>query len=246
MVNVGFCTLLALLLFLPSYARGQELPSIFPTPEADCASADKKVTRSPDPAGQEEHPRLFWIIPTYSVSNSKLACPLSSHDKFHIFVKNAVDPFTLGYTAIEAGLKQASNNPSGYGQGAAGYGKRLGAGLADESAAGFFTTYVFPSVLHQDPRYFRQGSGPVKNRLAHAMIRPIVTRTDSGGHAFNWSGLLGSIAACTLSNAYYSAGDRGVRSTFERVAFGIPSSMIDHVVDEFGSDLEKKVLRQKR
>ena len=70
---------------------------------------------------------------------------------------------------------------SRYGQGAEGYGKRLGAGLANATSAGVIRTFLFASLFHQDPRYFRQGSGPFKNRLEHAMIRPVVTRKDSGG-----------------------------------------------------------------
>jgi len=177
--------------------------------------------------------------------HSKLPSRLSPHDKFRLFVKNAIDPYTLGYTAFAAGLAQASNDLPGYGQGAAGYGKRLGAGLADEASAGFFTIFAFSSLLHQDPRYFRQGSGPFKQRLAHAVIRPILTRKDLGGHAFNWSGLLGNTAASSLSNAYHPAGDRGVGPTFGRVAWGIPFSAIDHVIDEFGPDLERRFLRKK-
>lgn len=127
----------------------------------------------------------------------------------------------------------------------AGYGKRLGAGLADETLSGFFRTYLFPSVFHQDPRYFRKGSGPVGKRLAHAIIRPVLTRKDSGGRTFNWSGLLGTIAASSLSNVYYPATDRGVDRTFTRVAMGIPFSVVDHLIDEFGPDLQKKFLERK-
>jgi len=79
--------------------------------------------------------------------------------------------FTVTYTAFGAGIQQASNGLSGYGQGAAGYGKRLAAGLADETSVGFFRAYLFPSVLHQDPRYFRKGSGPLKERLMNAISR---------------------------------------------------------------------------
>jgi len=160
-------------------------------------------------------------------------------------VKDKTDPFTLGWVAFEAGLAQANNDFSGYGQGAAGYGKRFGAGLADETASGFFGTFLFPSVLHQDPRYYRLGAGPFKQRLGHALIRPVLTHKDSGGRAFNWSGMLGSIATSSLSNAYYPKENRGVAATFSRVAMSIPLSMIDELVNEFGPDLEKKIFGKK-
>jgi hypothetical protein len=242
-----FCIPFISLLFLLSRVNAQVLPS--------SEDARANVEESPDfveqvatafaPEHREEHPRLFWIIPTYSVSSGKAPSMLSRHDKFHLFAKNAIDPYNLGYTAFSAALAQASNDQPGYGQGVAGYCKRLGSGLADETSAGFFTTFLFPSALHQDPRYFRQGSGPFLQRLMHAVIRPLVTRKDSGGRTFNWAGLLGSTAASGLSNAYYPAADRGVETTFTRVGWGVPFSVIDHVIDEFGADLERRFLEKK-
>jgi hypothetical protein len=249
-MRMNFFPFFALLLFLPSDARAQGTPSI-PVAEAQepnragTVPVAQQAAPVQSPAVQEEHPRLFWIIPTYAVSNSKSPVALTGRQKFRLFVEGTTDPYTLGYTAFNAALQQSSNDLSGYGQGWAGYGKRLGAGLTDETSVGFFGTYFFASLLHQDPRYFREGSGRFKNRLAHALIRPVATRKDSGGHAFNWSGLLGSIAASSLSNAYYPATDRGVSHTFTRVATGIPFSVIDHLIDEFGPDLERKFLRRK-
>jgi hypothetical protein len=198
------------------------------------------------PAQDEKPPRLFWIIPTFTVSDSKTPTPLSSHKKFRMFVNQSTDPFTISGIAFAAGLAQARNDFAGYGQGGVGYAKRFGAGLADESASGFFRTFLFPSLLHQDPRYFREGSGPWKRRFAHALIQPVVTNTDSGKRVFNWSGLLGGLAASGLANAYYPETERGVDKTFSRVATGIPASVIDHLVDEFGPDLQRKLTRKRK
>lgn len=231
-------------------ARAQSAPSVFSEQPQNPASPEitapvQHIAPTQTPGLREKHPRLFGIFPTHSVSNSRLPTSLKSGEKFHLFLKNTTDPFSLTYTAFNAGLQQADNDLSGFGQGAAGYGKRLGAGLADGAAAGFFQDYLFPSLLHQDPRYFRQGSGSFKSRLAHAITRPVVTRKDSGGHSFNWSGLLGSIAASGLSNAYYPATDRGPELTFKRMTTGIPFTLIDHLIDEFGPDLEKTFLKKK-
>ena len=107
---------------------------------------------------EEERPRLFWILPTYTVTDSKSVRPLTAGGKWQLFVKDKTDPFTYFWVAFDAGLAQANNDLPGYSQGAAGYGKRFGAGLADETAGGFFGTFLFPSVLHQDPRYYRLGT----------------------------------------------------------------------------------------
>jgi len=189
---------------------------------------------------EEKHPRLFGILPTYTVANAKSPAMLTTGGKWRLFVRDKTDPFTFGWVAFEAGIAQANNDLAGYGQGAAGYGKRLGAGMADEVAGGFFGTFLFASLLHQDPRYHRLGGGPFKQRLGHALVRPLVTRKDSGGRAFNWSGLCATVARSSLSNAYYPEEDRGVGETFSRVGMSIPFQMIDRLVDEFGPDLEKK------
>jgi hypothetical protein len=194
---------------------------------------------------EEEHPRLFWILPTYTVTEIKSARPITAHGKFGLFVKDETDPFTIGWVAFEAGLAQSNNDPSEYGQGASGYGKRFGAGLADETSAGFFTHFLFPTVLHQDPRYHRLGEGSLTRRLGHALIRPVLTHKDSGGRTFNWSGILASIAASGLSNVYRPEADRGVGATFSRVGMSLPFDMIDQLVDEFGPDLEKKIAGKK-
>ena len=213
----------------------RDSPSLLP--EAPVAK-----TTEPD----EKSQRLFWIIPTFTVSNSKSPTALSSRQKFRMFFNNNTDPFTVTSIALSAGWAQANNNLAGYGQGAAGYAKRFGAGMADQSASGFFRTFLFPSLLHQDPRYFRKGSGPWRLRFAHALIRPVITNTDSQRKAFNWSGLLGGLAASALANTYYPEEERGVGKTISRVEIGIPSSAIDHLVDEFGPDLQQKLMRDKR
>jgi hypothetical protein len=194
----------------------------------------------------EKPPRLFWIIPTFTVSDSKTPTALSSREKFRIFFNDKTDPFTISSVAFAAGLAQANNDLAGYGQGGEGYAKRFGAGIANESASGFFRTFLFPSLLHQDPRYFRKGSGPWKLRFAHALIRPVITNTDSQRKAFDWSGVLGGLTASALANAYYPQEERGVGKTFSRVATGIPFNVIDHMVDEFGPDLQQKLTRKRK
>jgi hypothetical protein len=242
--------LLLLAYFPPSAAWAQEVPGtlLVHTQTVSLGQAAPSVAQAPPAKSktlEEEHPRLFWIFPTYTVVHSTSPSPLTARGKWRLFVKDETDPFTFGWVAFEAGIAQANNDLPGYGQGAAGYGKRFGAGLADEAAGGFFGTFLFPCVLHQDPRYYRLGGGPFKKRLGHALIRPVLTHKDSGGRAFNWSGILGSIATSSLSNVYYPEGNRGVGATFSRVAMSLPLSMIDQLINEFGPDLQKKIFGKK-
>jgi hypothetical protein len=236
----------------PPSAFQPERPLLISSPEAPSAFQPESPVSFVDApsASMQKHEEgrfhLFRIFPVNTVADSQSAGPLSARDKWRLFVKDKTDPCTLGWVAFNAGLMQASDDFPAYGHGAGGYAKRFGASLADETAAGFFGTFLFPSLLHQDPRYHRMGTGPFQKRLGHALIRSVLTYKDSGGLAFNWSGILASLATSSLSNAYYPEKNRGVGPTFSRVGTGIPFSMIDQVVNEFGPDLQKKVFRRKR
>jgi hypothetical protein len=159
-----------------SASWAQEVPQVQPqaTPrQTQSFLPDAPIAKAPEP--YEKPPRLFWIIPTFTVSDSKAPTALSSRQKFRMFFDNNTDPFTISSIAFAAGVAQANNNLAGYGGGAAGDAKRFGSGMADESASGFFRTFLFPSLLHQDPRYFRKGSGPWKGRLARLSVHELTS-----------------------------------------------------------------------
>src|SRR5260370_39719308 len=99
-----------------------------------------------------------------------------------------------------------------------GYAKRCGAAIADYSIGEFMSPYAFPSLLHEDPRYFREGEGSTRKRLGHAMASAFTTRSDSGRASFNWSNSVGRIAAGGISQLYYPPENRGVGLVFSRAA----------------------------
>ncbi len=130
------------------------------------------------------------------------AGPLSSGGKFKLFVNQSISPAYLVAVGISAGVSQARNVPSAYGQGWDAYGSRYGATIARASSSSFFGTFAFASVLHQDPRFFPQVRPTLWGSVKYSAQRLFVTRTDSGKGTFNTSGLLGPLAAEALANVY--------------------------------------------
>ena len=53
------------------------------------------------------------------------------------------------------------------------------------------TEATFPTFLHEDPRYFRRGTGSNWSRTCHAATRVFVMRTDAGTLRFNFSEVFG-------------------------------------------------------
>jgi hypothetical protein len=181
----------------------------------------------------------------FDVTSRKDAPPLAPGQKFRLFVKGTLDPFQFVTVGIGAGVAQADNDFPEYGQGAAGYGKRYGAGLADAVSGGLFSAFLYPVMLRQDPRYFRSGEGPVTRRMIHALGQEFVCRTDSGTKTFNFSKVLGALTASGISNAYYPPDDRGFGATMNRTGVAMVNGSVGGLLDEFWPDIRRKVFRKK-
>ena len=129
---------------------------------------------------QEEHQRILGVVPNFNTTDNQNAAPLSARQKFRLAFRSAVDPFTFVAVAADAGISQAKNDFPGYGQGAAGYGKRFGASYADSFDGTLWGNAIFPALLHQDPRYFRKGRGSFTRRLLYAVSTTVWARNDNG------------------------------------------------------------------
>lgn len=116
--------------------------------------------------------------------------PLSPREKFHSFVHHTSSPYTMASAMVDASWAQAWGEPKDYGGGMEGWGKRLGAAAAATESRSFFGSFLFPTLLHQDPRYFALYKGSVMKRSLHAISRVFVTRADDGSDTFNSSGML--------------------------------------------------------
>ena len=182
----------------------------------------------------EEKQRVLGVIPNFYVSYVPNAAPLTSKQKFKLAWKTVVDPFTFVVVGGAAGVEQAQNHFSGYGQGAQGYGKRFGAGYADTVAGTFIGGAILPSLLKQDPRYFYKGTGSMRSRILYAIANSVICKGDNGRWQTNYSNILGSLAAGGISNLYYPAQDRnGAGLTFENAAIGIGATAIANLFQEF-------------
>jgi len=181
----------------------------------------------------EEKQRLLGVIPNFYTSYIYDAAPLTAKQKFSLAVRGTFDPVAMLGVSITAGIEQATNAYAGYGQGAAGYSKRFAARFIDGRSSDLLTHAVFPALLHQDPRYYYQGSGSVKSRVAHAVTSAFLTRSDTGRTVFNSSYFLGDLSAGALSNLYYPKANRGANLVFTNTAVGLAGRIGTNLIREF-------------
>jgi len=183
---------------------------------------------------EQEKQRVLGFIPNFYVSYVPNAVPLTSKQKFELAWRTTVDPVTFVLTGAVAGIQQAQNDFSGYGQGAQGYAERYAASYADLATGTFIASAILPSLLKQDPRYFYKGSGSTRSRILYAIANAIICKGDSGRWQANYSNILGSLAAGGISNLYYPEKDRdGAGLTFENALIGIGSTAAADLLQEF-------------
>ena len=144
--------------------------------------------------------------------------PLTSGGKFKLFVNQSISPPYVVAAVFSAAINQARNVPEGYGQGWGSYGSRFGASLARASTSSLFGTFLFPSLFHEDPRFFPQSRPSLWGSLKYSTQRIVITRNDSGEDVLNTSGLLGPLASEGLANVYLPSSEQTVGKTVTRFA----------------------------
>lgn len=215
-------------------------------PAASDAETGNAAITQPGQTKEQPPPdkRIFGVLPNYRTANeSAVYTPISVKTKFTIAAKDSFDyPLVLLAGAV-AGLGQLTNQNPSFGQGMAGYGRRLGTSYADQAIGNMMTEGIFPSLLHEDPRYFRRGYGSKWSRTWYAATRVFVTRTDAGGTRFNFSEVLGNATGAAISNAYEPDGRNAVDNAEKWIEqIGIDSA--SQVLKEFWPDIKQKLFHR--
>jgi hypothetical protein len=197
----------------------------------------------PAKASGTSNDRIFYTLPNFlTLENADKAPPLSVGEKFKTTARSSFDPVTFFWHGAQAGISQAHNSESAYGQGAEGYAKRFAQNFADGTIENFTTQAIFPSLLHEDPRYFQSGKGGVKGRIIYALKCIAVTRTDSGQSQINYSEFLGSSTAALISTySYHPKGDRNLVNATSVWAWEVGYDTLNNLIKEFWPDIRRKL-----
>ena len=203
------------------------------------ASVDTSVTAlSPEALAIEQeteeiHQRIFGVIPNFYVVYDHAFAPLSSNLKYKLAIKSSFDVVNFGAALFLGAINQAARQPD-YRSGLIGYGERVGAVYVDGVTDIMFGGAILPVLLHQDPRYFYEGTGSnKKKRFRHAIQTPFVCRGDNGKNQFNYSSIGGDFISAGISNAYYPPHDRGVGLLFQNVGIAAAGRMVNALAQEF-------------
>jgi hypothetical protein len=201
-------------------------------------------TLAPGNQSEPEPKRILGIVPNYRTSPSLTNYePISAKQKFVIASQDSFDRGTVILAAAFAGEAQLTNSNRAFGHGAAGYGRYFGASYGDFVIGNYMTEAIYPTILHQDPRYFRRGTGSTWSRLFYAIGQTFWIHSDSGRMQFNYSEVIGNSTAVAISTAYYQD-NRDVGDAVTKLGSQIGVDMAANVLKEFSSDINRKFFRK--
>lgn len=186
-----------------------------------------------DGSGDQPPRHVLFVIPNFrTIPMPEVYKPIPVKEKFKIAWQDSFDRGTVALAAVFAGEGLYDRATPSFGEGVEGYARYFGTSYADFVIGNFMTEGIFPTILHQDPRYFRKGTGGRLKRLGYAVGQIFWTHTDSGGSQFNYSEVVGNSAAVAISMAYYP-NSRNVGDAVEGLALQIGVDTACNIVKEF-------------
>jgi hypothetical protein len=203
------------------------------------ATAEVRVSVSKEELAEEqvkteEKQRILGVIPNFFVTYDHDPVPLNAKQKYELAFRTLIDPETIGVDLLSSGVQQGTGGLKGYGTGPQGYAKRFAASYGTGAIDTMLGSALLPSLFKQDPRYFYKGTGTIRQRALYAMSMSVICKGDNGHWQYNYSGLLGGLAAGGISNLYYPPANRNALGmTFQNTAIGIGSSALTNLLQEF-------------
>jgi hypothetical protein len=172
--------------------------------------------------------------------------PLTARQKFEVFLHSTYSPRTFANAAIDEAAVRARGHRLNmeYETGIRGVGQAYGINLATNETEVFFQRFLFPTLLRQDPRYFRNPDLPFFHRALYAMSRVLITRTDSGGQAFNSSRILSLAASQEVADLYVPGERQGLHPIAGCVTFTLLRDAGENLLHEFWPDVRRKFLHR--
>lgn len=203
-----------------------------------CALAAQTASAS-GPASEQRQPDI-----TGAMFEPVAYTPLTPAERWQYFYRGALSPDAFATHAAAALYSHAVKSVPDWGQGAEGYGRRLGWTVVNNVAQSAIESGA-AAVLHEDNGYYRCACSGIWRRTGHALTSQVTACRADGTRTFSFSrpiGALGGalVAASVLPERYTIAGD-AIRGGGWNYAVGFPLNLLR----EFWPEIRRGVFRKK-
>lgn len=209
------------------------------------AAGDPVAPTAKTPNPQHQPKRILGIMPNYrAVSAGEIPPPPTPKQAFKIATQNSFDYSSFAFVGITSLLAEATDAHKQLGKGLDGFGNYYWRGFVDKTDGNYLVIFAYPTLFHQDERYFSKGKGGFVRRTAYAASRVLIAPSYSGHEDFNFSEVLGRASAQGISTAYYPKSDRTVGALAVRFGWAVGRDATTNVFREWWPDIATHVLHR--
>jgi hypothetical protein len=222
----------------PQASAGQNQPgqgNTAPKPSAaQKPSAQSAKTHNPPPQPK----RILGVMPNFrAVSAGALPPPPTPREAFKIATENSFDYSSFIFVGLTSMLAEGTNTHAQLGKGVGGYWGYYWRGFVDKTDGNYWVIWAFPSVLHEDERYYAKGEGGIFERGIYASTRVLITPNYHGKNTINASEILGRGVANAISLTYYPSKEQTLGTFAEKYAYAVGRDALTNTFREFWPDI---------
>jgi hypothetical protein len=167
--------------------------------------------------------------------------PLTPKEKARLAMRNVLDPFNGLTILADASFAVGLDARSAYGPGMTGFGRYVGVSFTQDLTGEFFSTFLIPSVMHQDPHYHRMPNATIPRRVRHAITQVLWTQGDNGKGMVNYGDVVGAAIQDEINNLYVPGRETNVPASAARYGIGLATAPVDNFVSEFLPDVARHI-----
>jgi hypothetical protein len=184
-------------------------------------------------------------MPNYrAVSAGQTPVPPGSKEAFIIATRNSFDYSAFVFTGLTSLIAEGNDSHPNFGKGIPGYWSYSWRGFLDKTDGNYLVIWAYPTILHQDVRYYALGKGSVLKRFGYSLSQIAVARNYQGDHVPNYSELLGRASAQAVSKTYYPSSDNSISQLSSKFAYALLRDGATNAFREFWPDIAVHVLHR--
>ncbi len=220
-------------------------PAAGQTTSGTSAQADKPKPAAVDPNKQQPQ-RILGVMPNFrAVSAGEQPPPPTAKQSFILATKNSFDYSSFVFVGITSALAEWTDAHQEFGEGMPGFARYYWHGLADKTIGNYMVLFAFPTVLHEDERYYSLSRGGFWKRATYAATRIVITPDYHGHNTFNAAEIFGRGSAQAISTAYYPSQSRTAGKIAQKYAYALGRDALTNVFREFWPDIAVHLLHRK-
>lgn len=144
--------------------------------------------------------------PQPALPSAPVYAPPTQHERLHAYLHHTYGIYSAVEAGARAGIDQATGNPSGWPEGAEGYGDRYGSAFGEIVVRGT-TEYVIADAFREDIRFLPCARPCGESALTRAAQDTFTARKGEDGHrVFSVARFLGPVAGGAISSETWLPG----------------------------------------